>query len=606
MLKIAYADLETTAINNWSTLDGLTEVLCMSVLDYQDKMVTYTKDSVMSGFKSLEGYDIVVFHNGINFDIPAIKKFYPGFKLKCTRDTYVMSSAMYSDIAGLDRQKRLFPKDLIGRHSLKAWGYRLGENKGDFGEDADWTECTPEMIEYCEQDVRVTKKLYDYLMSQEPSEVMLKIEHKFADIMRSQEERGWKFDVQAAEDLTFEIMHRRALLEDKLKTVFPPKELEMKAYFYNTPDGKEWGTKQQAVKQGYKANEIERGRRKVKVIPFNPSSRDQIAERLIEKYNWKPKLFTPAGKPKVDEGVLKQIDAPEAKYLCTYLMCIKRLGQLAEGKEAWLKAHNDGIIHGRVLTNGTVSGRCSHRNPNIAQTPASSAPYGEDCRKLFKAREGFKLVGFDASGLELRCLGHYLFPYDNGRYAKEVVDGDVHTLNQKAAGLKTRNDAKRFIYALNYGCGDQLLGEMVDGGIKEGKALRAKFLSRLPALKKLMNDVSRSADKGYIKAIDGRRLNVRSQHVALNLLLQSCGAIIMKTTSCFLSHKLKEANWELNKQYAFVGNIHDEIQTEVLVGLESTYGKLAQESIRDAGKYLNFRCRLDGEYHIGDSWAETH
>jgi len=607
-MRKAYFDIETTAIDNWSTLEGLEKIHCISVLSTEDnKCVSFSGESIKSGIDFLVGHDIVIGHNVINFDIPAIKKLYPSVKFPRVYDTLVMASSIWSDIRSTDLKKPMFPRELIGRHSLKAWGYRLGLHKGEFGETSDWSKCSPEMIEYCEQDVAVTFSLCEYLMSAQPSETMLKIEHKFAELMRMQEVHGWKFDVKGCRDLTQTIMQRRAELEDKLQEAFPPKEIPTKTPIWKTKDGKTWKTKKQAVEAGNKAADVFKDGFRTKQELFNPASRDQIAERLTEKYNWKPKLFTASGKPKIDETVLKGIDEPEATLLFQYLLCIKRLGQIAEGDKAWLKVEEDGVMRGRVVTNGTISGRCAHRDPNVAQVPAIGVEYGKECRALFGVRGGYKLVGFDASGLELRCLGHYLTLYDKGAYAKEVIDGDIHTLNQKAAGLPTRNEAKRFIYAYLYGCGDALLGEMVNGGNREGAALRDRFLKKLPALDKLVKDVKKAADNvGYIKAIDGRRLPTRSSHSALNLLLQSCGAIVMKTTSCYLYHTLINKGWVHGKEFAFVGNIHDEIQSEVREDLVTEYGEAAENAIKQAGEYLKFRCRLDGEYKVGKNWSETH
>ena len=614
-MRRAFFDIETTAVDNWTTLEGMDKIHCISVLSEDDgKCVSFSGNSIREGISYLVQHDEVVGHNIISFDIPAIKKLHPTINFPTVRDTLVMASAMFGDVRATDLQKPQFPRELIGRQSLKAWGVRLGVLKGDYGDTTDWSVCTREMIDYCEQDVAVTYQLYQHLMSAEPSETMIKIEHKFAELMRMQEVHGWKFDTAGCRALTKEIMQRRADLEKQLQEAFPPKEVPTKTPVWKTEDGKIWKTKKQAVEAGYKPANVKKDGFTTKKVLFNPASRDQIAERLTEKYGWKPKLFTSSGKPKIDETVLKGIGKPEAEILFQYLLCIKRLGQVAEGQEAWLKLADDGVMRGQVVTNGTVTGRCSHRHPNVAQVPAVGAEYGKECRALFGARTGYKLVGFDASGLELRCLGHYLTPYDNGAYAKEVIDGDIHTLNQKAAGLSTRSEAKRFIYAYLYGCGDQLLGEMIGGGSKEGGQLRKRFLSKLPALNNLIKDVKKVAEgQKYLKAIDGRRLHVRSSHSALNLLLQSCGAIVMKTTSCYLFYNLTNAryvngyvNWVHGKDFAFVGNIHDEIQAEVIEGREDEYGKIAERSIKQAGDYLKFRCRLDGEYKVGNNWAETH
>ena len=607
-MRRAYFDIETTAVDNWVTLDGMNKIHCISVLSEDDnKCISFSGDGVKEGIAYLVQHDEVVGHNVIGFDIPAIKKLHPTIKFPTVRDTLVMASAMFGDVRATDLQKPQFPRELIGRQSLKAWGVRLGALKGDYGDTTDWSVCTREMIDYCEQDVAVTFTLYKYLMDAAPSETMMKIEHKFAELMKMQEVHGWKFDTAGCRALTNEIMQRRADLEKQLQEAFPPKDIPTKTPVWKTDDGKIWKTKKQATEAGYKPAAVSKDGFTTKKVLFNPASRDQIAERLTEKYGWKPKLFTASGKPKIDETVLKGIGKPEADILFQYLLCIKRLGQVAEGQEAWLKLADDGVMRGQVVTNGTVTGRCSHRHPNVAQVPATGAEYGKECRALFGARTGYKLVGFDASGLELRCLGHYLTPYDKGAYAKEVIDGDIHTLNQKAAGLATRPEAKRFIYAYLYGCGDQLLGEMIGGGVKAGAQLRKRFLSKLPALDRLLKDVKKTAEgQKYLKAIDGRRLHVRSSHSALNLLLQSCGAILMKTTSCYLYFNLTNAGWVHGKDFAFVGNIHDEIQSEVIEGREDEYGKIAEMSIRQAGDYLKFRCRVDGEYKVGNNWAETH
>ena len=240
-----------------------------------------------------------------------------------------------------------------------------------------------------------------------------------------------------------------------------------------------------------------------------------------KKYGWKPEKFTGEGKPQIDESILTAMDYEEAKVLVQYLTIGKRLGQLAEGKEGWLRSVKDGRIYGAVNTNGALSGRCTHSRPNVAQVPSSSSLYGPECRSLFLPNEGHVMVGCDCSGLELRMLAHFLAFADNGAYVRLVTEGDPHTANQEAAGLPTRASAKTFIYALIYGSGDQNLGKLVGGGAKEGAAMRKKFLDGMPAFKKLKAAVDHNVQtKGFLLGLDGRKLPVRSKHSALNLLLQ--------------------------------------------------------------------------------------
>ena len=454
-------------------------------------------------------------------------------------------------------------------------------------------------------------------MRQNPSHRMLKLEHLFAYVMRLQEQAGFAFDIEKAEKLELKLASRRAELLHRLQKEFPAKTEEMK-----TPQG--WqveldGVTYQAetktlLKKVLKdagqvmnrANDAKPLPMKTKTTLFNPGSRKQIAKQFL-KLGYKLPKEPDATTPKVDEAVLRGIDHPFAEVLCDYLLVTKRLGQLAEGNQAWLKLQKNGRIHGRVNTNGAVTGRCTHSNPNIAQVPACRAEYGEECRDLFKAGEGYKLVGCDASGLELRMLAHYLAFYDGGEYGKIVTEGDIHTFNMERAGLKNRDQAKTMIYALLYGAGLKLMGEIVGGGAREGQALKRKFLDNLPALNKLQAAIEHKVTNGgKLIGLDGRILPVRSAHAALNMLLQSAGAVCMKKALNLLFEKLTHLGYQHGREYSFVANVHDEFQVEVLPELAETFGKLAVEAIRQAGKDLKLNIELDGEYKVGTTWAETH
>ena len=256
-------------------------------------------------------------------------------------------------------------------------------------------------------------------------------------------------------------------------------------------------------------------------------------------------------------------------------------------------------VHGYVNTNGAVTGRMTHSKPNLAQVPASYSPYGKECRQCWVAREGYKLVGFDASGLELRMLAHYM---DDKEYTNEVINGDIHTANQKLAGLESRDQAKTFIYALLYGAGDENLGSVASAGRSAGKTLRERFMSNLTAYADLKDRIVRESEQGTIEGLDGRLLHIRSAHSALNTLLQSAGAIVMKKALCLLEEYA--TLWKLD--YYFVGNIHDEVQAEVRADHADKYGRLAVSCLEAAGTELGLKCKLTGEYQVGVSWADTH
>jgi len=598
-------DIETNAITDWRELSDLKEIHCL-VIRQGDEVRRYNsqENNIEEGLKEIELADIVVGHNAQGFDIPAIKKLYPKFKMQgCLRDTVILARLVHPDIRDEDfKRGGDFPRNLIGAHSLKAWGYRMGEYKGDFGETNDWAKWSQEMEDYCVQDTRVTYRLYEDLMREEPSEQSVILEHAFAAIMKQQERHGFAFDTVAARNLHAELLDRKAELERTLQEIFPPTEVPMKTPAYWESEGERYATKGAAQKAGCKT--ITKGPLRVKRIPFNPGSRDQIAKCLMDKYGWEPKEYTNGGKPKIDESILTALSFDEAKPLVEYLMVGKRLGQLAEGKEAWLKSVENDRLHGRVNTNGTVTGRCTHSRPNLAQVPAVSSPYGVECRSLFIPDDGYVLVGADASGLELRMLAHYLAYYDKGQYAKEVCDGDIHTVNQHAAGLPDRQKSKLFIYSYLYGAGDQKLGSIVNGGIGEGRVLRARFLHKIPAIGQFKKVIAHQIDtKGYLRGLDGRHLPVRSKHSALNLALQSAGAVVMKQATvnlCKHIHTLPEGT-----AYQ-VAHIHDEIQLSVKEDYAEQLGNMATRSIEEAGRYFNLRCPLAGEFKVGRNWAETH
>lgn len=607
-------DIETNALD----INDITTIHTIVIYDFTDgEYHHYPLDKVPKGVEHLKRADLVIGHNIIDYDIPAVQKFYPEFKPKMVRDTLVWARLVYPEIWEIDeklvRQGRL-DKSLKGRHSLEAYGQRLGEHKDDFGKTTDWQQWSPEMEEYCEQDVRTNLALYKKLKSKDIAKEALDLEQDVQRIISRQIKNGFWFDVDGAEKLYAQLLKRQRELEEELIEAFGT---------WIEPDGTEKTSKVNNSRYG-----LTKGCRyqKIKYIEFNPKSRVHIYKRLIDKYGWEPKEFTDSGQPKVSETILGKLPYPEAEKISEYLIVSKLVGYVAEGQSAWLKlVEDDHRIHGYVNPIGTVTGRMTHSNPNVAQVPAAGKPYGEECRELFKPRPGWKLVGCDASGLELRCLAHYMAKYDNGKYAKVLLEGDIHTENQKAAGLPKRKQAKRFIYAFLYGAGDELLGEITvtdeelkeakaKGGAeavkrlkqKHGKRLRSKFLKKTPALKELKNKVELVAKhRGTLKGLDGRHLQVRAIYSSLNTLLQSAGALVMKKALVIMDNDMQE-KYTPGIDYEFVGNIHDEVQIECRPEIAEDIGGMARMGIVKAGEEFGFRCPLDGEYDIGDSWKETH
>lgn len=686
-------DIETDGL-----LDGVTKVHCLWIQDIDTKEMWGYADQpgyspLSAGFEKLSQATLLSGHNVLTYDIPVLAKLYPKLELTSNIfDTLVMARLLWADIEVSDyaRLDRGFPAALIGRHSLKAWGYRIGELKGAYGGDQGaWENWSQQMHEYCQQDVIVNGKLFDVIQKKNPSPESVKLEHEFQHIIFQQERFGFRFDEEKAGKLYAALVKKKQELTAILHKSFEPRVQTMKkpagyrlcvepetqhdaaAYLtFPTKKAFEQWRREDVWNKNFKATELEALPPEQRQIPFNPGSRDEAAERLIEKYGWEPIKFTDTGKPQVDESVLEALPYPEARPLSEYLLVEKRLGQLAEGKKSWLKLVKNGRIHGRVITNGAVTGRCTHKDPNVSQTPAVQknkagevlhgleGGYGWECRELFTVDPGCLLVGADASGLELRCLAHYMARYDGGEYGRVLLEGDIHTVNQKAAGLATRAEAKTFIYAYLYGAGDEKLGSIPgvtddeiaslkrdpdvwsDAFTKEfkkrkyiakkkgeeaqppddrtvamiikGGELRSRFEDKTPALAKLKAKIAETIcdDRGRViaplRGLDGRMLRVRSTHAALNTLLQSAGGLLVKKATTILYDHCIERGWKFGREFANVAHIHDEVQLQAKAELAEDIGKLAVESIKEAGEYFSFRIKLDGEYKVGRNWAETH
>jgi DNA polymerase-1 len=523
----------------------------------------------------------VIGHNIIGYDIPVLEQLLDVDFSKCkVTDTLVMS--------------RLAEPSRQGGHSLENWGQLLNQPKG---EHSDWDNFSQDMVEYCEQDVRVNELVYQRLLRDLANfgNQSIVLEGQVQRIISKQIKNGWVLDQEKSFVLLAELKEKKFDLEDKVHEKFKPlptfiKEITPKVKkdgSYSVVGlkflGEQWTT---AIAPFSRLDYPE----------FNLGSRQQIG-RYLQYFGWKPETFTEKGQPIVDESVLNKVKGiPEAELIGEYLMVQKRIAQI----QSWLDAVQDnGRVHGYVNANGAVTGRMTHSKPNVAQVPAGNAPYGKQCREVWTVPTGYKLVGMDASGLELRMLAHYMNDKD---YTNEILNGDIHTANQLASGVETRNQAKTFIYAFLYGAGDAKIGSIVGGSARDGKRLKEKFLRNTPALRTLRERVGVASGRGYVLGLDGRRVAVRSEHAALNTLLQSAGAIVMKKALCLLDEYA-----QLHKiDYKFIGNIHDEIQTEVAEKDAERFGRLATACIEAAGNHYKLNCPLAGEYQIGSDWSETH
>ena len=561
--------------------DGLkpSVIWCLCAIK-DDKMYTLempTKEMVEELFADVTEH---VGHNLINYDIPAVERLLGVQVTGHVTDTLVLS--------------RLYNPNLEGGHSLASWGERLKFPKGDYH---DWTALTPEMLEYCKQDVRVTEQTLAFLKEAlEPfGDTSIDLEHRVQCAIHQQVSNGWLLDQKKAFDLVAELKEKQNDLEDKVHEKFKPLPTFVKEI---VPKYKKDGDLSSVGLKflGEDWTNVGGTFSRIDWPEFNLGSRQQIG-RYLRRFGWKPDKFTENGQAIVDEKTLENVtDIPEAQLIAEYLMVQKRIAQV----QSWIDAvEDDGRVHGQVNAIGAVTGRMTHSSPNMAQVPAVGVPYGTECRALWIVPEGRKLVGVDASGLELRMLASFM---NDKEYTNEILNGDIHTTNQVNAGLSTRAQAKTFIYAFLYGAGDSKIGSIVGGSQRTGAQLRQRFLDNTPALAELRERVSIASQRGYLRGLDGRCLHIRSEHSALNTLLQSAGAVVMKKALAIFAEYAPK--WGLD--YKLLGSIHDEYQIEARADHADKVGYLMVESIKAAGVAFEMNCPLDGEYKIGNNWAETH
>lgn len=555
--------------------------------------------SINTGLVLLAEANNIVAHNGIAYDLPVLRKVL-GMVISSRKviDTLVLS--------------RLAQPERPGGHSLANWGENFGVPKPVH---EDWSKWSPEMAHRCTEDVRINVRVYEELkgMYQAMPEAV-DIEHKCAISIHDMCETGIAFDVEGAyrllDDMLSEAEQQRSVVDELMPWVYKPK-------------GPAKSLKKAANRAHWGHGQLEAGVpfQEVQHVKLSVGSRQDVVRYLRDKYDWKPQQLTKTGQPVVGDEVLRELPWPEAKTLADYFKTVKVLGYLnGEPNKAgrgggWLHhVKPTGRIHASFIPLTAVTGRPSCVSPNLQQVPTDAR-----VRRLFGPRPGWKMVGVDADGQELRCLGHYLSRYDGGDYAREVVDGDIHTRVQHLIGFNSRGITKNVEYGLIYGAGNPKLGFIaLQDAISVGKTLkgdlgrigakiRRKLMEGIPALKQLIDDVQAKAKRdGRLRGMDGRTLWVRSPHSALNLVLQSSGIIHMKKAIAMMDDALLEAGLKRGEHYNLVLWVHDELQFEVMEEHADTLGKVAASVIEEAAQQLKFRVPMTGTYDIGTTWSETH
>lgn len=563
-MKICVLDIEGTGLaelildSKGKPAKEATRVLCAATKVPNQEPILWLEHQMSSLVEYLKQFDVVIGHNIFGYDFPVMRRLHGMARPKCIVDTLVISKLMYPDINSHP----------LGDNSLESWGKHLKFPKMEYTKG--WSAYNDEMGTYCKQDTRLGEAIYQAQKKFiSDNKTVVAFEHQVSEVLMEQVCNGFNYDLNAGEQLYQNLLLEKLGIEDEMRTIFPDRII---------------------IRHSEKTGK----RLKDKIEVFNPGSRQQIADRLTEKYGWEPPT-TDKGNPKVDESVLSTLEYPEAKKLVEYFDTCKLMGMV----EDWnTRAANsrDNKIHGGINAQGAATGRCTHSQPNVAQVSGDHR-----ARELWVPDAGNVLVGADLSGLELRMLAHFMAKYDNGEYAKVLLTGDIHTHNQKAAGLESRSLAKSFIYAYLYGAGDKKIALVCNCSVDAARKLRERFQKEIPALAKVQEAVRYETIKtGKVRLPDGRMVPVRSEHAALNTLLQGSGAIVSKYWMVQADKSVRAMG---AKQLAY---IHDELQYSCPASVAEEFGKAVTAAATKAGELLKLNIRIDAEYRVGKSWAETH
>jgi DNA polymerase-1 len=533
-------------------------------------------------------------HNFLNFDRHVLLSVLDvDIKVENVLDTLILS--------------RLFLTERP-KHSLDSWGETLGFPKIDFHSFHEFSE---EMVTYCENDVELNRQVFHELMANSKgfSNQAVRLEHDTEEILNKIRLNGWYVDIEKIVALRDEVKGKLDDIHNNLHVLFPPrKRLDKEFKLKHNKDGSVC-----KLHQKYLADPTcELGKNGVYRTyiyqPFNPNSHVQKTE-ILEEAGWKPYLKTKSGKGYMicEENLATLPDdaPPSVRSLADMQMLKSRYEKLEE----WLNTYNPntGRIHGNIISIGAITHRMAHRNPQMGNITAVRHAYGREMRECWTCPPGKTIVGIDIAGIQLAVLAHYM---NDPAYIKAIEEGDsalktdIHNVNmQMCEGLiKTRDDAKTTIYALLLGGGDARIGLVNGGDAALGRQIKATLRQKIPGFGIIGEMCKRAARRGYMNAIDKRRIPIKSEHYALSSYLQGTEAIIMKQTLVLFNRYVQEKGIDCK----ILACVHDEIQVETTPEYAEEVGKLAVDCIREAGTIFNLNVKLDGEYNVGNNWAETH
>ena len=597
-------DLECNAL----AVDEVTIIWCVAVKDietgqvctYHDHPNVSARDgTIAEGLLILVAADALYFHNGINYDVPVIKKLHQEIDISDDKiyDTLLMS--------------RVLMPDRDGGHSVAAWGERLGQAKVEHHE---WEAFSAEMLHRCVEDANIQSQILTALkleMLDHPWGACLLDEHKFCRILQEQQQAGWLFDTPKAlkhvEDLDILKYKAGAVVLDSM----PLKLVRQVAVRKLNKDGSTAAryTKlvdnPDAVYIGTAPDLLGEGLIELFNIFEQPNinSTEQIAAWLISK-GCKLTEKTPSGKWRVDEGIINALEFDGKKDYQEYLKVSKVRSRLLSpngNKGLIALARRDGRVHGGGNSAGTPTGRVTHRG--IANIPGAGKFYGKEMRSCFTSEVNRKIVSVDLAGIEFRCSAHYS---NDKKLIHRIQHEDVHTFNMKLLSVDTRDQAKTVCYGLMYDLQPKSLARDLGVSLAEAKRITAAYFAEYPHLKTLIDKVNKAAVRGWLRGLDGRKIWLREKYgkiaSPLNSLLQCAGSILTKKATILCYEEVKADKLDAYQ----VLHMHDEWSYDCALSDAGDVAHIMECAIIKAGESYELRCPIVGKAKIGDNWLEVH
>jgi DNA polymerase I-like protein with 3'-5' exonuclease and polymerase domains len=601
-------------------LETITRLHCIVISELgKDHVYEYGPEQITEALAHLARADTLIGHNIQSYDLPVLRKLREWAPRPACRivDTLIAGRLILPHLAKIDSEVAARAKDaafgqIYGKYALEAWGVRLGIAKSGVEID-NFAEWSPEVQARCVSDVVVCKRLWQLLQPDGYPRAALELEHNVSAICDRITTDGVPFDTAAAEQLRKCWKTRRSELEAQLRNQFP------------------------TVK--------------------NLNSRVQIGA-LLEARGWQPEQRTEKTKrPVIDDAVLETLPAiyPEFDGLAEHYILGRRLGQLANGKQAWISnVHTDGRLHGGLIHIGTPHSRAKHLQPNMAQVPnhKKGAPFAAECRALFRHPNNWVFVTCDQSNLQDRGFAHYLAAHDGGAYAQTFAAGiDQHWQTAIALGLipqetarnksdkvhtTIREGAKTFRYAFLFGAGGLRIGQIIahtvravmaiaPGGTlcaqfwagdkhpseavlrQTGRRIFNRFITATPGLRKLRANLSAEhRRRGWVEGLDGRRIPTEADYKSLNRIVTASEAVICKRWLIDVYAELCERfHYGPDGDAHLVLWIHDELVVCCRPTIANLVGELLVRHARKAGEPYGFRVPLDADFKIGRDWAGT-